>query len=361
MPYLKIDSKNFFYNYEIILSKIKDKNKIAIVLKDNAYGHGILEISQLVAKVGIHHAFVKNAAEALKIAESFKTITILYPFSLDFKNAQDSSLNKAIKHDNIYICAASLESLQTLPKNTKIELKIDSGMHRNGIAKEQLEQAFLIIKKQGLILKGVFTHNGYGDEISSAFYTQNMEFSQIKREVLELCKIYSLEIPRFHSLSSSGALRIHNFKAKDSADSSFMQDDLYRFGIAFYGYDCTNFLNLPLKPIASLYAKKISTLPLKKGANIGYSGVSVLEKDCAISTYDIGYGDGFFRLRENMEFFSAEGFRILPRVSMDCLSAISDEEEICIFNSVEKLAKLFNTIPYEILSHLHAYIPRIIV
>lgn len=351
MPYLEISAKNFFYNHKVILESIAPSSaeKIAIVLKDNAYGHGILEIAKLAKEAKIQHAFVKNCDEALRVASFFKTITILYPHSLE-----DSILFKnALECTNIYFCAPSLEALSALPKGARVELKINSGMNRNGIPKEALKDAFLILTQKQLELKGIFTHNGFGDDISSAFYAQCLEFQSIKEESLKLCNAYKINRPRFHSLSSSGALRTKNSKV--------LKNDLYRIGIAFYGYECSTFLNIPLKPIASLYANKIATLSLKKGATIGYSGVSTLEKDCVVSTYDIGYGDGFFRLHENMEFYSACGCKILPRVSMDCISAISDKERICIFNDVRILAKLFHTIPYEILSHLHSYIPRIIV
>ena len=231
-------------------------------------------------------------------------------------------------------------------------------MHRNGIDKADLNTAFNLIKERNLRLKGIFTHNGFGDDINSVFYTQNTEFLAIKKEALKLCQHYGIPRPRFHSLSSSGAMRASQFDANLPQE---FQDDIYRIGIAFYGYLCSDFQSPPLKPVAALFANKISTLKLKKGASVGYSGMGVLEQDSVISTYDIGYGDGFFRLRENMQLHSAEGFRILSRASMDCMSILTDAPKVCIFNDVRPLAKAFNTIPYEILAHLHAYIPRIVV
>lgn len=354
MPYLEINSSHFFHNYHTILETISPNKpqKIAIVLKDNAYGHGILEIANLAKRANIQTAFVKNTQEALSIAPLFNTITILYPS----QNAPD--FKTALKTPNLYFCAPSLESLQNYPQHTSIELKIDSGMHRNGISKTDLNTAFDLIKKRNLHLKGIFTHNGFGDDVNSAFYTQNMEFLAIKQEALKLCQHYGILRPRFHSLSSSGAMRASQFDANLPQE---LQDDLYRVGIAFYGYLCSDFQNPPLKPIAALFANKISTLKLKKGSNIGYSGMGILEQDSIVSTYDIGYGDGFFRLRENMQLHSAEGFRILPRASMDCISILTDAPKVCIFNDVRSLAKAFDTIPYEILAHLHAYIPRIVV
>ncbi|MBX7490644.1 alanine racemase [Helicobacter turcicus] len=356
MPYLEISKNNFFYNHKIITKAITPKNseKIAIVLKDNAYGHGITEVATLAKEVGIQTAFVKNIQEALSIAPLFKNITILYPNSLPNQSALKSALN--IPH--IAFCVPSLESLQDYPANTSIELKIDSGMHRNGITKEQLHEALTIIQAHNLRLKGIFTHNGYGDDLSSAFYAQNIEFLEIKKEALKLCAHFKIPRPRFHSLSSSGAMRASAFNATLPQE---LQDDLFRIGIAFYGYNSGS-LEIPkLKPIASLFANKISTLKLEKGASIGYSGVSTLKTNGSISTYDIGYGDGLFRLREGMELYTAEGYRILPRASMDCISVESDTPKVCVFNDVRAFANAFKTIPYEILTHLHAYIPRIIV
>ena len=354
MPYLEISRNNFFHNYQTIFQTISAKEKSAIVLKDNAYGHGITQIASLAKEVGIQTAFVKSLQEALSITNFFDDIIILYPSSFPDKNV----LNLALKIPIISFSVPSLESLQEYPSHTHIELKIDSGMHRNGISKKQLKEAFTILKERNLILKGIFTHNGYGDDLSSAFYTQNMEFLAIKKEVLQLCKHFKIPRPRFHSLSSSGAFRANTFNAELPEE---LQDNLFRIGIAFYGYNCSPLKMPKLKPIASLFANKISTLELKKGANIGYSGISTLRAQNVVSTYDIGYGDGLFRLREEMELYTTEGYRILPRASMDCISIESDAPSVCIFNDVSAFANAFHTIPYEILVHLHAYIPRIIV
>lgn len=357
MPYLQIDSQKFLHNYQVILNAIAPNNpeKIAIVLKDNAYGHGIKEIAKLAHYLKIENAFVKNTDEALQVAPFFHHTTILYPYSLP----SDSLLQQSLQNPKIYFCASSLESLKDYPKNTRIELKVDSGMHRNGIAKEELTQAFQIINQNNLQLKGIFTHNGFGDDLGSEFYTQNVAFLKIKQESLQLCAHYKIPKPRFHSLNSSGA-----FRAKDSHTHLVrdLQDDLFRIGIAFYGYLCQDsaFFAPKLKPIGALYAQKISTLNLEIGSRIGYRGISTLERN-NVSTYDIGYGDGLFRVREGMEVYSAEGFRILPRASMDCISIESTQEEVCIFNDARPLARIFGTIPYEILAHLHAYIPKVVI
>ena len=355
MPFLQINSQHFNHNYDALKEKIADSNKIAIVLKDNAYGHGIKEIATLAHKKDIKSAFVKNTFEALEIAEFFSHITILYPNSLP----NELLFKKCLDTQNIYFATPSLEFLQTLPKGAKIELKVNALMNRNGIDKKDLKEAFSLIKEKELNLIGVFTHNSSGDDFCVEFFTQTQSFLEIKKEVLNLCKNFSIPKPRFHSLSTSGALR----KKEDNLPQE-LQDNLYRIGIGFYGYLCADeFLdiNIHLKPIAALFANKISSLHLKKHTKIGYSGSSKLMRDCVVSTYDIGYGDGLFRLREGMDLHTKEGYKILPRVSMDCLSIEGDKECVCLFDNVSKWAEIFHTIPYEILSHLHSYIPKKII
>ncbi|PHQ89255.1 MAG: alanine racemase, partial [Sulfurimonas sp.] len=46
MAYITLNKSNFFHNLDIIAKKTSGKDKIALVLKDNAYGHGLLEVAQ---------------------------------------------------------------------------------------------------------------------------------------------------------------------------------------------------------------------------------------------------------------------------------------------------------------------------
>lgn len=351
MAHIVLSRDAFFNNFSSILQLVQDIQKIAIVLKDNAYGHGLMQMATLANECKIPYAFVKNLQEALQIAKLFETVSIFYPnFSLDLKDVH--SLPK-----NIIFCIANLEILPKLPKHLKIELKINTGMNRNGISTDKLLEALHIIQEQQLHLVGVFTHNAFGDDLDCGFFLQQHCFGAIKEKTKEFCKNSKLKIPRFHSLSSSGALRVLE---GDSFNET--PDDLYRFGIEFYGYCCLNpiLAKIPtLKPVASLYASKISSQKLKQFSRVGYSGMGVANEKI-VSSYDIGYGDGIFRLRDSMELHSAEGCRILPPISMDCLSAESDLESICVFNDANIWANAFRTIPYEILVHLNPNIPRIL-
>ena len=62
MAYCLINKSNYFHNLSKIEEKIS-KDKIAVVIKNNAYGHGLKEIAELASEYGIRHAIVNNLAK----------------------------------------------------------------------------------------------------------------------------------------------------------------------------------------------------------------------------------------------------------------------------------------------------------
>ena len=78
MSEIIIDSQSYKHNLNLISSHIGTSTELAIVLKDNAYGHGLEQISTLAREYGIKSVFVKNYAEAMQIKDDFPCITALY-------------------------------------------------------------------------------------------------------------------------------------------------------------------------------------------------------------------------------------------------------------------------------------------
>lgn len=338
-----IYKSKLFANLNIIKNTIN--TKIAAVLKDNAYGHGIEEISNLLVEFGIESVFVKNNFEAHKIKDKFRHITILYPSELE------SVAN------NVYLSITSLESIAKIPPHTGVELKVNIGMNRNGIESKDLLTALQSIKSQNLRLIGVFAHNAFGDSSGSNANNTSQEFIQsqnlfqtIKSQTLDFVAKYNLPRPRFHSLSSSGALKVRD-----------IDDDLVRIGIAMYGYLGTSLpIASSLQPIGEVWADKVCTRFLKKGDCVGYEGKYIMQDDAFVSSYDVGYGDGLFRLNEKHNLSTKEGFKILPRMSMDSTSIISSKDKVCILYNANKVAQIFDTIPYEIWCKISPFIKRIV-
>jgi alanine racemase len=80
-----------------------------------------------------------------------------------------------------------------------------------------------------------------------------------------------------------------------------------------------------------------------------------------VSAYDIGYADGFFRVKAEGDYILPNGSRVVGRVSMDSICVESADESVCVFDDAAKLAKRYNTISYEILTRLNPSIKRVVV
>jgi len=100
---------------------------------------------------------------------------------------------------------------------------------------------------------------------------------------------------------------------------------------------------------------------LKKGERVGYGGDFVAPQDMTVSTYNLGYGDGWSRGNSDMPYITTENLPILGRVSMDFISLEGDKEEVCIMQNAQVAAKQLGTIGYEVTTSLDKDIEKILV
>jgi len=326
MAFITLHKTNFFNNLDIIAAKAGDKDKVALVLKDNAYGHGLLEIARMANEYGIRRAVVRKMDEARLIAPYFDYILLLDEIGDDMRFRY--TIN-------------ALAQIDRLPRGMRVELKVDTGMHRNGVAYEEVDSALALIVKRGLTCKAIFTHYRSADELSSEFFWQKKRFELLKKTYGDFL---------FHSYNSAALFR-----------SRSCDEAMVRVGIAAYG--C---LELPrpfdrtqLRPVLSLYGEKIATRKLAKGERIGYGGIYEAKRDETVSTYDIGYADGLLRSASN-GYSAPHRERLLGRISMDNVSFTGDKERLLLFDDARSFAKAAGTIPYEVLTGLNRAIKRVI-
>ena len=123
------------HNIETFRKIIGPKVKLMAVIKSNAYGHGLLEFSSLAEKFGVDWFGLDTLSEAVKLRKNGikKPILVLgYTRHVRFPEASQNNISLTLYNN---------EDLQFLAKNSKkfikrplkIHLKIDTGMHRQGI------------------------------------------------------------------------------------------------------------------------------------------------------------------------------------------------------------------------------------
>ncbi len=338
MAYITLNKKYFFNNLDIITQLTCDKDKIALVLKDNAYGHGLLEVAQMAQEYGIRKAVVRSVSEAEQVEKYFEYILVLAD-------------TPAQKSEKIRFTINDLSQIEYFAVGTKVELKVDSAMNRNGIEADELARAFEKIQARGLVLEAVFTHHSSADEENGFYLLQKENFAQIKKEAQRLAKMYGFAPLRLHSCNSAALFK----------ETAF-DEDMVRVGIAAYGCLELPFegLHNKLQPILQLFIEKISQRTLQKGECVGYGATFQTQQVCEVSNYDFGYADGFLRSCSN-HYVTPNGEKIAGRISMDNSSFLTDKEQLLLFDDARVAAKQAGTISYEMLTSLRSYIKRSIV
>jgi alanine racemase len=152
---------------------------------------------------------------------------------------------------------------------------------------------------------------------------------------------------------------------------------MIRPGISLYGIDPTGspWLDRKLRPVARWTAPLVGVREIPKGQGVGYSHTWNAPRDSRIGLVPIGYADGYARLLSNRSSMIVAGKKapVIGRVSMDMTTidltdipqANLGDEVIIIDNdplssaSAYELAKLAETIPYEILCRIGPRVRRV--
>ncbi|MDO5045473.1 alanine racemase [Campylobacter sp.] len=333
MSEILLNRAAYLNNLSKICEKAGGKERVILVLKDNAYGHGAKLIASEASKFGIKFAAVKNESEARELGEYFENILIL------------SHIPTGKESEKFIYAVNDISNLSVLKSGTRVHFAVDTLMHRNGIAIDEIGQACKIANQKGLMICGAYTHFRAADEVSSDYFVQRENFKLAKEQIIKFSGTEAKNLT-FHSHNSAGLERF-----------SKLDDELVRVGIAQYGYAQFD-ESLDLKIVLSLYADRVSSRVLKAGQGVGYGGKFCAKEDMQIATYDLGYGDGLLRYDAERELNLASGERILGKMSMDNFSSEDGGKRVCVIKDARIWAKFFDTIEYEILVKLSPNISR---
>ena len=321
MATVYLHKQNLFDNLDKI-SKINPN--ILAVIKDNAYGHGIISFSKMLKDYGIKKVCVKNNDEAEIIKNFFEEIIVFFPHT-----------GRSAK--NFSYCINSLKQLKK-NRHPYIHLKIDTGMHRNGILIDEISESLEIIKNKEFELRGVFTHFCCADEISNDTFIQYEKFKKVKNLIEKYCQKNNIKMPYFH---------VANSYALEKIPDTF---DYVRPGIALYG-GIEGY-----KPVMELRAEVLSNRILKKGEGCGYNKMYMSDKNIEITTVDVGYGDGIPYFKNGCKLKNTNA---IGKISMDSMIVEGHfKKEIVVFDDVKEFAKNFDTITYDILVKISPRIKR---
>ncbi len=362
----EINLNNVEHNYHEIKNHIQ--SKICCVVKANAYGHSAIMLSALYQKLGADYLAVSNIEEALQLRNNNITIPILI---LGYTPPECASLLSEYKlSQTVY----SIDYGRKLTEHASrcgcqisVHIKIDSGMGRIGFKpnKESVHDIISLFKGQNLLAKGIFTHFAVADEGKNGCEYTILQYESFKKSIKYLQE-QGLNFDIVHCSNSAAIL--------DYSDFEF---NMVRAGIILYGLYPSGAVKQKLNLIKAMrLVSVISHIKyVEPGESVSYGRTFVAQQRMKIATVPVGYADGFWRSNGNGRYslkVNGQYAKIIGRICMDQLMLdVTDIEcdigdEVLIFGDDERcsadiIAKLNNTINYEVVCSVRERVPRVFI
>ena len=379
-PLIHIEiSKSALINNLEEFRKLAPHQSIAPVLKSNAYGHGLLDTAMILERYRhtLHGARNTNGSGTIPFfiidsyfeAVALRSSGIKTPLLVVGFSQADTII--ASRLDNVAFTIGSLEALQGLEDTEHpiaIHLKIDTGMHRQGVMPEEIPAAIeLIAENTNIVLQGICSHLSDSDNDDPS-YTEsqinvwNKAVSHFKNEFPTL---------RYTHLSATYG---HRYTTDIDANVS-------RLGIGLYGLvDGSQFPEkLKLKPVLRMETVIATVKKIHRDDKVGYSGTFTADRDMCIATIPVGYYEGIDRRLSNVGSIGVGKDNVtcpmIGNVSMNMTTidvshvvGVAQGMKVTVFsdnindpNSIVSLAKKGNLLTYELAVHIPAQLKRVVV
>lgn len=347
-PVLAINHEAVLHNLQRVKT-LAPQSKIIAMVKANAYGHGMLGISQVLSVGGVDALGVARVSEALRILQAgIETPLVLMDGFLDTSELTIISERQwqVVLHHPVQI-----KMLLSTPLHTPIQvwLKVETGMNRLGFPPERIKQIWQDLEACDWVAPEcrLMTHFACADDPSHPLTQKQIDRFQLC--VQDLNATLSLA-------NSAGILAWPGSHA-----------DWVRPGLMLYGVSpLVNSLGRDhdLIPAMQLSSKLMAVNQVAKGETIGYGASWTAPETMPVGVVAVGYGDGYpWRTPAGTPVLLRD--QIVPvvgRVSMDMITVdlrtmpkAKVGDHVVLWGPdlpVEVLAKNVQTSPYEILTRI---------
>jgi alanine racemase len=262
--------------------------------------------------------------------------------------------------------AAIAAASQDLRRPARVHVKVDLGMHRLGLALEEVGpfMAFLATLP-GLELEGLFGHLPRADEAGPEARAETAaQLTRFRRLVDDLAAA-GQRPPQVHLLNSAGLL--------SGLPGAY---DLVRPGIALYGLAPGAGVSADgLRPALAWKTQVAQVLAVAAGEAVGYGATWRAPRSSRVATIPVGYADGFRRAPATWRHVLVRGrpAPVVGRVSMDQttvdvtdIPGVRQGDEVVLIGrqggaalTAETVADWLGTIHYEVVSAILARVPRV--
>jgi alanine racemase len=327
-------------------------SEVCAVVKADGYGHGDAPVAMAALEAGATRLAVALVEEGIRLREAGIDGPILVLSQPTPDAAPEFGRWELIP--TVY-SEEFAESLASEPGFTGgVHLKIDTGMHRVGVAPAAWEGFLARVRALGVEIEGVFTHFAVADE--------DEDFTRAQIEMFDT--YVDFDVPLTHMANTAGALLLPQARR-----------DLSRIGLGIYGLhpcDATRPI-VDLEPAMSISTRVSHVQRLPAGTRPSYGRRIPLDTDANVVTIPIGYADGFWRnLSEGGQvLIGGERFPVAGTVTMDQTMVAVGDADVAIGDEVvligdqgqasitaDEWAASLGTISYEVVCSIGPRVPR---
>lgn len=359
--WVEFDLRAIQQNLRYFQELIPANTKALVMVKASSYGSGDMKIPHFLQENGVDYLGVAYTDEGVTLRENGIHLPILVMNTElnayeDIIRFQLEPAIYSIGHLEAFIDFIQQKELTNFP----IHLKLETGMNRLGISKDNVAKVIEMLRKtEAVHLKSVFSHLADADNNDQQYSLKQInQFIAVKTEFEQ--QFSNDKRPLFHILNSEGII---NF-------SKIAAFDMVRIGIGLFGFASnTQGLMESIKWFTTVSQVKT----ISAGDFIGYGCSFQAQKDMKIATIRIGYADGFRRSLSNgvgKVFIHNNPCKIIGKVCMDMTMVdvtdldIQEGDEVEIIGknqTMSDFAKLLDTIPYEVMTSINKRVARIYV
>jgi len=296
--WLELNARALAHNIERFKAIIPPRAHVAVVVKANAYGHGLEQIGSLLdSNDHVSYLLVATLDEAIRLRKQgvSKSILIVNPVRTDTDIAADYQVDLMVTDTDIL--DAMNNAARQVNKQLNIHLKVDTGLSRFGYHPDQIPELITLITNEypHLIIKGLYTHFAESNN-SDLSYTQwqQDQFSALIDRLVQA----GITIPLIHYANTAATTSLKHHPAIN----------FFRIGAGAYGIwpsestrsdnwlpeDCPN-----LKLVACWKTRIVHIKQVPAGTFVGYNRTYRTNREATIGIIPVGYYDGFDKRLSN--------------------------------------------------------------
>jgi alanine racemase len=373
---VEINKSAFVHNIREFRRLVGRKRKFLAVVKANAYGHGLIEVSRIALRNGVDWLGVNSVEEGVALREAgiqSPVLVIGYVPFLGLEEAVTRDLRMTVYNRETIRRLAALAV--RLRRTVRLHVKVETGTWRQGVDVKDIGPFVRdILKCPGLVVEGLSSHFANIEDTTKHDYPRRQ--LECYRSACRELDARGLVVPLKHMSCTASTILF--------PEPEF---NLARVGIGLYGLwpSKETYLScilekkkpLSLEPVLSWKARIAQVKKIPARAFVGYGCTFRTTRPTVLAVVPVGYFDGYDRGLSNTAHVLVKGRRapVRGRVAMDFFMAdVTDipgvrlEDEVTLLGadgreriSAEDLAALAGTISYEILSRINPLVPRVVV